>query len=215
MQISTFIKDIQFYIHELNVVQRIVFSFVVLYGGVALSFVVLSILSTFRRINISKALENANIYLISLIFLIFSAFLNHFYPHKEVVLICVNTAIIFIVLLSAAGKQYHLSQARFADALTSLSSLGKINSNILLFSYLRKNFFRLIKENHIYLWIVLLAMEVITDEPNGVGALIKSVTQVWNDAAVWGIAIILPLFFIGLHLLVIWIAEKQSVGQEN
>jgi hypothetical protein len=215
MQISTFFKDIQFYTHELNIVQRILFSFVVLYGGFTLSFVLFSILSTFRRINISKALENANIYLISLILLIISAALSHFYPHKEIVLVCFNTIIVFILLLSAAGKQYNIMRARFNDALESLSSLGKIDSNILWFSYIRKNYFRFVKEYHLYLWIVLLALELITDEPYGIGSLIKSVTLLWNDAAVWGIVISLAIFFIVLHLLVIWISEKQSVGQEN
>lgn len=215
MQISTFFKDMLFYTHELNVVQRIIFSFVVLYGGFALSFVLFSILSTFRRLNINKALENANIYLISLILLIVSALLNHFSPHKETILITVNSIIVFIVVLSEAGKRFNLLQAKFADALKSLGPLGKIDSNYLWFSYLRKNFLRYVKEYHLYLWMVLLGLEVITDEPYGVGALLKSVIQVWNDVAVWGIVIGLSVFYIAVHLLVVWISDKQSVGQEN
>ncbi len=214
MQISTFLKDIVFYIHELNVVQRIVFSFVVLYGGVALSFVVLSVLSTFRRLNISKALENANIYLISLILLITSALLNHFSIHKEIILISVNTLIVFVVILTEAVKRYNAISGRFTDALESLSLVGKIDSNALWFSYVRKNYFRFVKEYHLYLWIVLLGMEAITDEPNGIASLMRSLLQLWNDSAVWGILISLVVFFIILHLVVVMISDKQSVGHE-
>ena len=215
MQISIFLKDIQYFIHELGIVQRIIFSFVVLYGSLTLSFVLFYILSTFRRLNINKALENANIYLISLILLIAGGTLIHFSRHKEVVLICLFTITVFFILLIEVEKRYRALQSRFKDALASLNSMGKIDSNALWFTYVKKNYFRFVKEYHLFFWIALIVLEIISDEPYGVGSLFKSTVQLWNDTAVIGVAFSLLAFFIVLHLLVVWIADKQSVGQES
>jgi hypothetical protein len=119
------------------------------------------------------------------------------------------------VLLITIEKRYEALQLRFKDALASLNGLGKINSNVLWSLYVKKNYFRFVKEYHLYFWIVLIALEVISDEPYGIGSLFKSTVQLWNDTAVIGVAFSLLAFFIILHLLVVWISDKQSVGQEG
>jgi hypothetical protein len=186
-----------------------------MYGSLTLSFALFYILSTFRRININKALENANIYLISLILLIIDAGLLHFCAFKEPALVCLFSILIFIVLLISMEKRYAILGTRFQDAIHSLNWVGKIDPAFLKLSYIKRTYFQRVKQYHFYFWIVLLMLEILSGEQLGIGALLKSIAQLWNDTAVIGIVIILLIFYSALHYLVVWISGKQSVHEEG